>query len=421
MARRTSIRHCVSAPSVTTTLSPDGIQEFVLREELPAALDQHAQDPERLGPQPDVDPRLEQSAAFQVQAVVAERIADARARHPDVASPREQVLLMFRNFIALLWCLCRYLAPAGNERRRHTPSLQEDRVGTGADVRRLEAASWSRFRRGIEHGKTVVGRGAGPPCGSHSASCRPRGAENPLISRESTMDKTASSIYGFLLLACGTATAPGGWAAPTVWEPAVGGNGHLYQVIRVGTGLTWDNARAAAQALGSGWHLATITSAGENAFVKSLFEADHATFARLVWVCGPEYICWYWWGPWIGGFNVTAPDTFQWVTGEPVSFTAWNTFFLYPQGQQIAYVARWERSPTASPRFDWGRLGSGLDLPIAYIAEYPQPPAVLSLTLTRATVAGCRSVTGTVTLPHSAPSAGLVVNLGETLESATSP
>ena len=28
-------------------------------------------------------------------------------------------------------------------------------------------------------------------------------------------------------------------------------------------------------------------------------------------------------GPWIGGFNVTAPDTFQWVTGEPVSFTNW--------------------------------------------------------------------------------------------------
>jgi hypothetical protein len=46
---------------------------------------------------------------------------------------------------------------------------------------------------------------------------------------------------------------------------------------------------------------------------------------------------------------------------------------------------------------------------------------LLSLTLTRATVAGCKAVRGTVTVPHPAPPAGLVVRLSETLGSATSP
>jgi hypothetical protein len=210
-------------------------------------------------------------------------------------------------------------------------------------------------------------------------------------------------------------TAPPVLAVPTVWEPAAGGNGHLYQVVRVGTPHTWVDARTAAQALGPGWDLATITSAEENAFVKSLFEAD-STFARAFTRCGEPDICWYWIGPWIGGYNFTAPDTFQWVTGEPVSFTDLMHGMLLGWGQQIAYVARYDFSPP--PDFHWAAPPY---LPIAYVAEYPQPPAVLSLALTQATVAGCRSVTGTVTLPHPAPPAGVVVTLSETLRSASSP
>jgi hypothetical protein len=60
-------------------------------------------------------------------------------------------------------------------------------------------------------------------------------------------------------------------------------------------------------------------------------------------------------------------------------------------------------------------------LPIAYVAEYPQAPELLSLTLTQAMVAGCKAVTGTVTVLHPAPPAGLVVKLSETLGSASSP
>jgi hypothetical protein len=227
----------------------------------------------------------------------------------------------------------------------------------------------------------------------------------------------ALALVSLLLIAATPPVLP----APTVWGPTAGGNGHLYEVVRVGTPLTWDSARAAAQALGPGWDLATITSADENAFVKTLFEAD-PTFTRGFTRCPDPDICWYWIGPWIGGFNVTdprAPDTsFQWVTGEPISFTD-----LVPRlllfGQQIAYVARYWPTPRD---FRWG-LPPNLSyaLPIAYVAEYPQSPELLSLTLTRATVAGCKAVTGTVTVPHPAPGAGLVVELSETLGSASSP
>jgi hypothetical protein len=224
---------------------------------------------------------------------------------------------------------------------------------------------------------------------------------------------TQRALVSLLLIA----TAPPVLAAPVAWEPSAGGNGHLYQVVRVGTPHTWDSARAAARALGPGWDLATVTSAAENAFVKSLFEAD-PDFARAFTRCAEPDICWYWIGPWIGGFNVTATSTFQWVTGEPVSFTD-----LVPRfplfGEQIAYVARYFSSPRD---FRWATPGGGVSmLPIAYVAEYPQSPALLSLTLTRATVAGCKAVGGTVTVPHPAPAAGLVVRLSETLGSATSP
>jgi hypothetical protein len=224
---------------------------------------------------------------------------------------------------------------------------------------------------------------------------------------------TRTALVGLLLIA----TAPPVLPAPTAWEPSAGGNGHLYQVIRVGTPHTWDSARAAARALGPGWDLATVSSAAENAFVKSLFEANPA-FVRAFTRCGDPDICWYWIGPWIGGFNVTAPDTFQWVTGEPVSFTD-LVRRLGLVGEQIAYVARYFPTPRD---FRWATPGSAVSvLPIAYVAEYPQAPELLSLTLTQATVAGCKAVTGTVTVLHPAPPAGLVVKLSETLVSASSP
>lgn len=90
------------------------------------------------------------------------------------------------------------------------------------------------------------------------------------------------------------------------WTLASGGNDHWYEAFLTPDGILRDDAEAAAMAAGG--HLASITSAGENAFVFSLISAPS------YWNGGD--------GPWIGG----SKDTFgqwHWLDGEPWGFTAW--------------------------------------------------------------------------------------------------
>jgi hypothetical protein len=208
--------------------------------------------------------------------------------------------------------------------------------------------------------------------------------------------------------------AAAAWAAPVRWEPAAGGNGHLYEAVAVGSPTSWDNARAAAKARGPGWDLATITSAGENAFVKSLFETKPALIRDFT-RCGDPDICWYRIGPWIGGFNVTELRQFQWVTGEPVTFTDWGIHTFGPQGQQIAYLKRYFSFGSS---FAWSEPNA-LYAPVAYVAELTTEWA--SLLLKQSTVPGCRGAMATVVISQPAPPEGLVVNLSDTLEAAISP
>jgi hypothetical protein len=95
------------------------------------------------------------------------------------------------------------------------------------------------------------------------------------------------------------------------WPVSQGGNGHLYQVVCVPEGLTWNEANTAAQARGG--YLATITSAAENAFVFTLIQ-DPACWN------GPR-------GPWIGGYQDpghTVQESWHWVTGEPFEYNRWS-------------------------------------------------------------------------------------------------
>ncbi len=64
-------------------------------------------------------------------------------------------------------------------------------------------------------------------------------------------------------------------------------------------------------------------------------------------------------------------------------------------------------------------LGSTVDLVVS--SGVAAGPALASLTLKSAVVSGCRSVTATVTLTEPAPPVGVVVTLGDTLASATTP
>jgi hypothetical protein len=101
-------------------------------------------------------------------------------------------------------------------------------------------------------------------------------------------------------------SAGSGWAAP-VYNPVTG---HYYEAVA--GGFSWEQANAAAQSvtyLGARGHLATITTAAENQFLVSMF---------------PEVVPGHYW---LGGFQaagVTDPAAgWQWVTGEPWSYTNW--------------------------------------------------------------------------------------------------
>jgi len=81
-------------------------------------------------------------------------------------------------------------------------------------------------------------------------------------------------------------------------------------------------------------------------------------------------------------------------------------------GHEIAYVDKyWDQTA-----FVWN---TPVVLPIAFVAELT--PEWTSLTLKQSRVAGCKTVTGTVMRSDPAPTEGLVVDLSDTLASASSP
>ncbi|MCB9915973.1 MAG: hypothetical protein H6828_12660 [Planctomycetes bacterium] len=95
-------------------------------------------------------------------------------------------------------------------------------------------------------------------------------------------------------------------------------SGHHYQVVDA-AGITWDAAKLAAEGLtfqGVQGHLVTITDASEDAFVQGL--------AGTHW-------------HWTGGFQNTLSPNYsepaggwEWVTGEPMVYTGWNTCIPEP-------------------------------------------------------------------------------------------
>ena len=211
-------------------------------------------------------------------------------------------------------------------------------------------------------------------------------------------------VRSLLLVACATSITSVAVAAPVRWAV----NGHFYQVARVGTPISWAAANRAAQALGPRWHLATITSAEENAFVEGLFATNPAFF----W---PVPIADLSRGPWIGGYNTFRPKTFQWVTSEPVLFTDWALPSI-DVGSPISYADYYGGGVS---KIGW--LAWSFSLPIAYIAELSAPPASPGLALKQTSVAGCKHVIGRVNIAEPAPAEGLVVSLSDTLNSASTP
>lgn len=163
--------------------------------------------------------------------------------------------------------------------------------------------------------------------------------------------KTKSAFLTLLLsLSCFTNAN-----ASVIW----GVNGHEYQVV-TSEGITWEDARAAAQSLGSGWDLVTIGLANENSFVENLLGttnlADRSHF-------------------WMGATDTASEGTWVWVDGTPFSFTDWSGGEPNNSGNEdfLAYDLRggawaWNDAPT--------NLGSIYGFARGYVAERVAPGAV---------------------------------------------
>ena len=172
------------------------------------------------------------------------------------------------------------------------------------------------------------------------------------------------------------------------WSSAVGGNDHWYQYVA--TTKTWDLAKADAETRGG--YLATVTNAGENDFVNSLYAPSVA--------------------PWLGGYqnrsalNYSEPNgAWRWVTGETWSYTNWNAGQPDDAGNAEHYL-----QGNVSSTKKWNDANGAIAFP--YVVEYntdPRPTAVRSATVTITTedlgnvgIGGPRTDTDTVPIAINA-------------------
>lgn len=148
-----------------------------------------------------------------------------------------------------------------------------------------------------------------------------------------------------LALAAGSASA-----IPTTWTS----NGHQYEIITAPS-ISWADARSAAQGLGAGWDLATITSLDEQNFITGLLGPANGGLV--------EY--------YIGGYYDAG---WHWVTGEAFGFTYWGNG--EPNGNasepRLALDGRMQY-----PNWGWNDYtGAGASFVAGYVLEGPGAQAV---------------------------------------------
>jgi VCBS repeat-containing protein len=171
--------------------------------------------------------------------------------------------------------------------------------------------------------------------------------------------------FEYRVLAAGVLSAPAtvsvdvtGLAnAPIEWPVSSGGNGHFYSYVSAN--LTWEQARQAAESQsyrGAVGHLATLTSASENDWVRANIATGFG---------------------WLGGYQDLKAAEYQepsgawrWITGEPWSFTDWAP--AEPNNSNPGSGG--ENHLQLFPAYDgWNdAVGSGVG---RYYLEFDSPPA----------------------------------------------
>ncbi len=147
-------------------------------------------------------------------------------------------------------------------------------------------------------------------------------------------------------------------AAPVGWSFSEGGNGHYYELVDAND-IQWTDARDAAESMsccGVFGHLATITSADEQAFIVANFAPGNEVGYR-----------------WLGGFQDTGSSDYaepdggwSWITGEAWSFTAWHSGEPNNSNPDHDFLRTWGSGPAEWEDF----VNEGYDTR-GFVVEYP--------------------------------------------------
>lgn len=158
-----------------------------------------------------------------------------------------------------------------------------------------------------------------------------------------------------------TLTSPG-----VVYFP---GNGHMYEVINHGSGISWDDAKIAAEGLtknGAQGYLATITSQAENDYLLGKLigdgwfgASDAQTEDDWKWVTGPETGTSFWQG--LGDGSPVGGLFSNWASGEPNNAGNEDCAQFYSSG------SGWNDLPCDGPYLNYYVVEYGTDgaLPVA--------------------------------------------------------
>lgn len=181
------------------------------------------------------------------------------------------------------------------------------------------------------------------------------------------MFKRLSVVAGLAMLFAFSSWAH---AVPIQWTSAAGGNDHWYDFVRL-EGVNWYSADAAATAsthLGMSGHLATITSAAENAFVYSLVDfKPGSTRKGSIWLGGVQTA---------GGPEPAGGWT--WVTGETWAYTNWAAVEPNDTSGLEQHLTFDDFTDMAGTWNDWAGTNGASGYAIEYSAPVPEP-ATLSL------------------------------------------
>ena len=192
------------------------------------------------------------------------------------------------------------------------------------------------------------------------------------------------SIPALFFIVAFASTPVTSFAAPVQWKTEDGGNGHWYELVMPDSYLdsfTWTEARTAAEA--GGGYLATVTSQAENDFLGAHFSSslydnsDH-------FGSPPPFQVKY---AWIGLYAPTPNAPFQWVTGEPFSYSNWALDEPnFPNTPQWQYVHYWTRNHFGEgATWEWNNDGNeGFEVLTGqnthgYIVETVPEPSSLTL------------------------------------------